>query len=167
MSKKHTSRTAPDKGTARDETIGQSRQLFELFTEIGIIQQLSTTLFNRRLPDGLHVSHFSVISHLVRLGDGQTPLALSRAFQVTKGTMTNTLNGLSRHALVTIEPHATDGRSKLVFLTRKGRTFHQQSIQSLGKDLTVLMNELDTELLLSTLPELRKLRQALDRQRDL
>ena len=68
---------------------------FELLNEIGIIQQLAVTEFNRRLPEGLHVSHFSVINHLCRLGDGRTPLEIARAFQVTKPTMTNTLAKLS------------------------------------------------------------------------
>ena len=57
------------------------RRLFELFNEIGIVQQLATTTFNRVLPDGLHVAHFSVINHLVRLGDGRTPAAIASAFR--------------------------------------------------------------------------------------
>ena len=69
--------------------------VFQFFNEVGIIQQLSATLFNKRLPEGLHVSHFSVLNHMVRLGDGKTPLALANAFQVTKATMTHTLSTLS------------------------------------------------------------------------
>ena len=65
--------------------------LFQGMNEIGIIQQLATTEFNRRLPDDLHVSHFSVINHLCRLGDGRTPLRIANAFQVTKATMTNVI----------------------------------------------------------------------------
>ena len=56
---------------------------FQFFNEIGIIQQLASTAFNRRLPEGLHVSHFAVLNHLTRLGDGKTPRALASAFQVT------------------------------------------------------------------------------------
>ena len=46
--------------------------IFEFFNEIGIISQLSSALFSRTLPDGLHVSHFSILNHMVRLGDGRT-----------------------------------------------------------------------------------------------
>ena len=111
---------------------------FQFFNEIGIIHQLAVSMFNRRLPDGLHVSHFSVLNHLIRLGDGRTPLALASAFQVTKGTMTNTLGTLLKRGLVEIRPHQTDGRSKLVFLTDAGRTFHGEAVASLMPAITAL-----------------------------
>ena len=65
--------------------------LFQVLNEVGIIHQLIQTEMNRRLPDGLHASHFGVLNHLVRLGDGRTPVSIASAFQVTKATMTNTL----------------------------------------------------------------------------
>ncbi len=68
--------------------------LFELFNEIGIIDQLTNNAFNRCMPLGLSVAHFSVVNHLTRLGDGRTPVSLARAFQVTKPTMTSTLTRL-------------------------------------------------------------------------
>jgi DNA-binding MarR family transcriptional regulator len=37
-------------------------------------------------------SQFKVLNHLVRLGDGTTPAKLAKAFQITKGAMTNTTN---------------------------------------------------------------------------
>ena len=74
-------------------------RLFQLFTEIGIIQQLSVNKFNRVMPDGLHISHFGVINHLWRLGDGRTPKRIADAFQVTKPTMSNTLMVLGKRGL--------------------------------------------------------------------
>ena len=47
--------------------------LFQLFNEIGIIGQLSRAMFEARLPDGLLLTHFTVINHLIRVKDGQTP----------------------------------------------------------------------------------------------
>jgi len=141
--------------------------LFAVFNEIGIIQQLASTVFNRKLPQGLYVSHFAVINHLMRLGDGRTPLSLSRAFQVTKGTMTNTLGGLTKRHFVELKPHATDGRSKLVWLTDEGREFHAAAIAALGDALSVLGEEIDVDKLAEILPVLSDLRKTLDQHRDI
>jgi hypothetical protein len=48
--------------------------LFAFFNEVSIIGQLSGSLFERRLPHGFLVSHFGVLNHLARMGDGKTPL---------------------------------------------------------------------------------------------
>lgn len=145
----------------------RTRLAFEFFKEVGIIQQLATALFNKRLPDGLHVSHFSVLSHLTRLGDGKTPLALATAFQVTKGTMTNTLGMLEKHGFIRLKPHQTDGRSKLVFVTDEGRTFFDRAIESLNPALTALDGKLDFNQMTEMLPELAKIRTVLDENRDI
>ncbi len=148
---------------------GQERQklAFQFFNEVGIIQQLGTALFNKRLPEGLHVSHFSILNHMMRLGDGRTPLALSDAFQVTKGTMTHTLAGLSKRGLIRLEPNASDGRSKLVFLTDAGRDFHKTAIESLGPAFAMLEEKIDFKELVKVLPLLQEVRQVLDSNRDI
>ena len=73
---------------------------FRFFNEIGIISQLSRTMMDMRLPEGVNTSHFSVLNHLIRVQDGRTPLALARAFQVPKTTMTHTLAGLEKLGFV-------------------------------------------------------------------
>ena len=78
---------------------------FELFIEIGIIQQLSRALLDSRLPEGFLQSHFSVLNHLLQGRDGSTPLQIAKAFQVPKTTMTHTLSGLQKHGLITIQPN--------------------------------------------------------------
>lgn len=140
---------------------------FEFFREVGIIQQLATAMFNKRLPNGLHVSHFSVLSNLVRLGEGKTPLALARAFQVTKGTMTNTLSTLEGHGFIRLTPNTTDGRSKLVLLTDEGRTFHRRAIESLSPAMTALDGLLDFDRMAELLPDLAQIRTVLDENRDI
>ena len=67
---------------------------FSLFLEIGIIAQLSGNRFQRVMPFGLTMAQFSLLTHCIRLGDGWTPARLAAAFQVTRGTMTNTLQKL-------------------------------------------------------------------------
>ena len=140
--------------------------MFELFNEIGIIHQLSVAEFNRRIPENLHVSHFAVLNHLVRLGDGRTPKEITSAFQVTKGTMTNTLKDLSERGFIKLKPHATDGRSKVVFLTKSGRAFQKNAIEKLGPALVQLLSKIDTKAVLDCLPALKHLRETLDNNRD-
>ena len=55
---------------------------FQLFNEIGIINQLGRSFLEERLPRGVLTTHFSVLGHLIRVKDGRTPMELARAFQV-------------------------------------------------------------------------------------
>lgn len=139
---------------------------FQFFNEIGIIHQLSTTAFNRKLPDGLHVSHFAILNHLMRLGDGKTPNSISDAFQVTKGTMTHTLGTLTKRNLIAIQPHPSDGRSKLVFLTDAGRSFHSDAIESLNPLIDLLSRNVELDTLIRMLPDLQAIREILDDNRN-
>ncbi len=140
--------------------------LFEAFNEIGIIAQLSRAMFEARLPQGMILPHFSVLNHLIRVEDGRTPLALARAFQVPKTTMTHTLAGLERQGLVDIRPHPKDGRSKTVWLTEAGRRFRDAAIAGLGPDLAALEGAFGAAEAQAVLPALRALRQRLDAMRD-
>lgn len=146
-----------------DET---TRLYFELFNEIGIIHQLSGALFEARLPKGMLVSHFSVLNHLVRVKDGQTPLALARAFQVPKTTMTHTLSGLERAGLVGMRPNPEDGRSKRVWITDAGRRFREEAIAALAPDVADIAVAFPPERTAEALPHLTALRKILDEGRD-
>ncbi|MCJ8338929.1 MAG: MarR family transcriptional regulator [Pseudomonadales bacterium] len=139
---------------------------FELFTEIGIIQQLSRALLETRLPQGFLQSHFSVLNHLIRVQDGRTPLEIARAFQVPKTTMTHTLSGLEKHGLIEMRPNPKDGRSKCVWLTDQGREFRQASIEKLGLAMTDLAEHFDLDKIAQILPTLKELRIYLDENRD-
>ena len=139
---------------------------FELFTEIGIIQQLSRALLEARLPEGFLQPHFSVLNHLIRVQDGRTPLEIARAFQLPKTTMTHTLSGLERHGLIEMRPNPKDGRSKCVWLTEQGREFRQQSIEKLGLAMTDLAEHIDPQKIARLLPTLKELRIYLDENRD-
>lgn len=118
------------------------------------------------MPDGLHVSHFAVLNHLVRVRDGVTPLTIANAFQVTKGTMTNNLSVLSKRGLIRMVPHETDGRSKVVFLTDEGRDFQQKAIASLFPAIAKFDEKLDWERVINLVPELERIRKVLDDNRD-
>ena len=102
--------------------------MFEVFNEIGIIEQLARNRFERVLPHGMTLSQFSVLNHFARLGGEKSPLALARAFQVSKGTMTNTLQRLEVQGLVVLRPDPTDGRGKLVAITPLGESRREEAV---------------------------------------
>ena len=145
---------------------GAGALIFGFFNEIGIVSQLGSALFTRLMPGGLHLSHFIVLNHLVRLGDGRTPVQIANALQVTKATMTHTLTVLTRHGFVEVVPNPDDGRSKLVRLTEAGRAFRDDAIARLAPALGFVADNLSVEEIGAVLPVLEKVRKLLDAERD-
>ncbi len=139
---------------------------FALFNEIGIIEQLSRALFEARLPDGLLSSHFGVLNHLVRVGEGATPLALARAFQVPKTTMTHTLTGLVKHRLIDMRPNPEDARSKCIWLTDKGRDMRQDMVAQAATGFEEFAAHFPPDRVEALIPTLTEMRQFLDKARD-
>jgi DNA-binding MarR family transcriptional regulator len=142
------------------------RLVFAVFNEIGIIEQLASTRFSRVMPMGLHLSQFTVLNHFVRLGGERTPLELARAFQVSKGTMTNTLQRLQARELIAMRPDPKDRRSKRVTITEAGRAAHAAAIEALRPEVAALSDRLDLPRLAEILPDLRRLRETLDKARE-
>ncbi len=142
------------------------RLYFGVLNEIGIIEQLSRTLLEARLPDGLIAPHFTVLNHLIRVGDGRTPLEIARAFQVPKTSMSHTLAGLERHGLVDMRPNPADKRSKQVWLTDQGRAVREDTIAALAVDLADISEVLSPQDVGAIMPVLTRLRVWLDKRRD-
>ena len=138
---------------------------FRLFTEIGIIEQLARNRLERDLPGGLKVSQFAVLNHLVRLGGAWSPVRLANAFQVTKGAMTNTLQRLEKRGLIGIEADPSDGRGKLVSITKTGRDMRTRCVESVGPLVSDLAKELSDKDIAAALPVLEKVRKYLDSHR--
>lgn len=138
---------------------------FAFFNEVGILHQLSRTLFEARLPDGVTLPHFTVLNHLIRVRDGQTPRALADAFQVPKTSMTHTLAGLEARGLIAMRANPEDGRSKQVWLTEEGRTFRNDAIRLLAADVEKIASTIDTERVGAALPLLAEVRRYLDENR--
>jgi DNA-binding MarR family transcriptional regulator len=139
---------------------------FTLFNEIGIIGQLSRTLLEARLPEGLLAPHFTVLNHLIRMGDGRTPLDLARAFQVPKTSLTHTLAGLERRGLVALRPNPGDGRSKQVWITAEGRALRDSVIAAMEPAIAAIAPGFPPDRVEAILPALTALRRILDAQRD-
>ncbi len=138
---------------------------FRLFTEIGIIEQLARNRLERSLPDVIKVSQFGVLNHFARLGGEWSPVRLARAFQVTKGAMTNTLQRLEKRGLVRVLANPRDGRGKLVGITEAGREMRLRCVESVSPLLADLSRELSDKEFASALPVLEKVRKYLDSHR--
>ncbi len=139
---------------------------FALIYEVGIINQIGTAFLEARLPGGLLVSHFGVISHLIRVRDGATPLELARAFQVAKTTMTHTLAGLENRGYVEMRSNPSDKRSKQVWLTPAGKQFRDDALVKLAPLFEVLGERFSSKRVTAMLPDLAEFRAVIDHLRD-
>jgi DNA-binding MarR family transcriptional regulator len=157
---------AENKDTKTADIATSTGAIFAVFNEIGIINQLATAILQKRLPDGVTVAQFSVLNHLTRVLDGQTPQVLAKAFQVPKTSMTHSLAGLHKRAFIEFRPHAHDGRSKCVWLTEAGRNFRANAINAMSEDMAGLAPKLDFEAFVQMTPALTALREVLDADRN-
>ena len=139
---------------------------FEVLAEIGIVHQLANAELARHLPDGLHPSHFAVLRHLTRRGDGRTLLSVARAMQTTKPNMTNTVARLVERGLAEVRDNPDDRRSKLLYLTADGRSFVLRAAETLAPTLAELDRRIGLARVGDMLLELRALRETLDAMRD-
>lgn len=144
----------------------KSDAFFAFFTEIGILAQLSQTQFERLMPAGMTLAQFTVLNHCVRVSDGKAPATLARAFQVTRGTMTSTLQRLEQKGLVIIHADPKDGRSKVVRITEEGRVMREACIAATRPWAEELLTKFDAREISELTPRLAALRSILDAARD-
>ena len=143
----------------------QDPLLFRFFVEVGIIEQLSRARLESVLPDGLKISQFSILNHLLRLGGDWSPARLASAFQVTKGAITNSLQRLESRGLVKVVADPRDGRGKLVSLTSAGCEMRELCIRNIEPLLADLENEVGKQHFATALPLLEEVRKYLDDRR--
>lgn len=144
-------------------TQAQLRTAFQVLSEIAIIGHLADTALAQTLPEELSVASFGVLNHFARLGiDGESPTQLARAFQVTKGAMTYTLQQLEAHKYVRIEADPTDARAKIVRITKAGAKARETAIAAIAPGLKDLVEAVGADEFTKALPFLTKLRQVLD-----
>jgi DNA-binding MarR family transcriptional regulator len=140
---------------------------FEFFNEMGIIDQLVSTMLTNALPHGITKAQFSVLNHFVRLDIvEQSPADLASAFQVRRPTMTSTLARMESAGLVVIRDDPRDGRSKLVSITAIGRDMHEKCILALATMTPIIEAVIANSEMQALLPKLRELRMGLDKLRD-
>ena len=137
--------------------------LHTLLTEINIASHLIITRFERAQPGGLTEPQFGVLNHFARLKkDAESPSRLARAFQVTKGAMTNTLQRLEARGFVTLEPDPADGRGKIVRPTEAGLAAREAALAEIAPAFERLFAGVSTDDLEQALPLVRRLRMAMD-----
>ena len=154
----------PESGGAAAAT-GDEALLFHLFNEIGIINQLATTAFERVMPHDLTIAQFTILNHCVRLGDNKTPAQLADILQVTRGTLTSTLGRLAEKRFISLVPDAADGRSKRVVLTAAGREARDAAIAAAQPLLETARLAMPSAMVVRMLPALEDLRRWLDANR--
>lgn len=139
---------------------------FKVLNEIGIIAQLARVELERATGETLSGAGFSVLNHLIRLPGVWAPARLARAFQVTKGAMTNTLQRLEAEGYVKIADDPEDGRAKHVTITPKGAKARDAALARLTPLLKELTRTVGDETFTELLPRLARLRSVLDAARD-
>jgi DNA-binding MarR family transcriptional regulator len=137
----------------------------QVFTEIGVIGQLTRNRLERALPAGLSQAQFGLLTQLAQQGGEQSPVQLARDFQVTKGAMTNTLQRLEGQGFVSVVDDAADGRRKRVSITPAGLVAHDQGVKAARPAMDALRTRFSDADFTTALPFLSALRQWLDENR--
>lgn len=136
-----------------------------VLTEIGIISQLSNAALERSLPEGMSAAQFGVLTHFMRRGGEESPAQLAKAFQVTKGAMTNTLQRLEAQGFVRVVGDEADGRKKRVSLTEAGARAYEAGLMALRPRMEGLREAFTDAEFEAALPFLRALRAWMDENR--
>ena len=139
--------------------------LTAFFTDIAIIDQLTRTMLERRLPGGLTLAGFNLMNHMVRTGQ-ETASPAARALQVTRGAVTGVLHKLTAEGLVTLEPDPKDGRGKKVRITPKGLSARESTLAGMAPLQARFEAEMDLDAVRRILPAIREIRDYLDRNRE-
>ena len=129
-----------------------------LFSEVTAVDQMARTKFSRALPEGMELSHFTVLNHFAGVGGEKTPAQLARIFHLTKGAMTNTLSKLEAAGYVHIRPDWDDGRRKFVSISDAGKKARDEAVRAIAPVFDDVVESLGPEKIRAVLPILRELR---------
>lgn len=129
-----------------------------LFSEIFVVDQLARGQLTKALPKGMEISHFSVLNHLAHIHDERSPAQLARAFNVTRGAMTNTLQKLENAGHIHIRPDWDDARRKFVAISPSGVSARDAAIAAIAPLVTEVVNAVGADKVRTMLPVLRELR---------
>ncbi len=133
-----------------------------LFGELFMADQLARNRISKVLPRGMELSHFSVLNHLARVNDERTPAQLARAFHITRGAMTNTLNRLEWAGHVHIRPDWEDARQKFVAISPSGRAARDSAVAAVVPLIGDVVQTLGADRVKALLSVLRELRVRLE-----
>ncbi|AFT89985.1 MarR family winged helix-turn-helix transcriptional regulator [Paraburkholderia phenoliruptrix] len=89
-------------------------------------RQISRLYDSHLEPAGLRITQFLTLAALDEVGS--TPVnALAERLDIERTAMGKMVGFLERDGFVTIKPSPTDGRSRLIELTEKGRRLHKRA----------------------------------------
>ena len=111
------------------------------------------------------MAQFIVLNHFARLGGERSPAELADAIQVTRATMTSTLQKLASKGFVHISPNAEDGRAKRVVLTEAGRAMRMACVDAVSPRIQALGQVISPAQIMELLPQLASVRRRLDAER--
>lgn len=131
-----------------------------LFSEIFVADQLARSRVAKALPKGMELSHFSVLNILARGGE-KSPAELARAFNVTRGAMTNTIGKLEWAGYVHVRPDWDDARRKFVSISPSGIKARDAAFTAIEPILNDAVEAIGREKVRSALPVIRELRRLL------
>lgn len=131
-----------------------------LFSELFVADQLARSRVAKVLPKGMEISHFSVLNLLARGGE-KSPAELARAFNVTRGAMTNTIGKLEWAGYVHVRPDWDDARRKYVSISPAGITARNAAYSAIAPILDDAVNAIGRERVRAALPVIRELRRLL------
>jgi DNA-binding MarR family transcriptional regulator len=103
------------------------------FKEIFTLEQLARNRMESALPNDMKVSHFTALSYLVKKDTPSNPAELAGAFQVSRPSMTNTLQKLEAKNYISVSADLEDGRGKLIVITQEGRDAFCIAVQALAE----------------------------------
>ncbi|MCC5959418.1 MAG: MarR family transcriptional regulator [Rhodobacteraceae bacterium] len=133
-----------------------------LFSELLMADQLARNRLSKVLPKGMELSHFGVLNLLSRQQAERSPAELARAFHVTRGAMTNTLNKLEWAGYVHIRPDWDDARRKMVAISPAGRAARDAALAAISPLIDDIAKTLGEDRVRQTVPVLRELRLRLE-----
>lgn len=149
------------------ETKAQNDQLaIGLFSEVFMADQLARARLAKVLPKGMELSHFSVLHLLARSNAERSPAQLAKAFHVTRGAMTNTINRLEWAGYVHIRPDWDDARRKYVTISPAGLKARDAALDAIAPVLTNALEQVGTDKVRAALPVLRAFRASLEQDEE-
>lgn len=119
----------------------ERRRAVDLLVDLWALSQRINALVHRSGGGGLSFNQFAVLEQLSRAPEGETPARLAARLGLAKATMTNIVGKLRDGHLVQTEENPTDRRSKLVFLTTRGRSARTSILASLDPLLKTLTDK--------------------------
>lgn len=144
------------------------RDVFQLFTEVNITQNLVNTLLLKVIPHDLSVAQFSLMNHLLRNGGPKKTIQeLARVFQVSKASMGGVVQRLEGKGFVRIEKTASDARQKIVVVTDLGEQARDDTIKAVAPLIAKIIDGVGMEQLAAALETIKPVRHWIDENRDL